>query len=72
MADDISRRAVIVLVLLTLAASALGTWTVLDAVSEFRPQATAGTAEGEARLTILPPAEPLTGVGGGRVGLIIS
>ena len=67
MSEDISRKTVLVLVVLTVVISALGTLTVLDTVSQTHapmyqeaPDATTNV-EGQVRLNIVKPEPPVTG-----------
>ena len=53
--DDIPKRVIFVLLILTIVISILGTWTVLDAVSSAQPRALPSTAEGNVNINILPP-----------------
>jgi hypothetical protein len=60
---DLSQKTIIVLVVLTVLISALGTFAVLNEVNTvklYAPQQTSGTTSGQAQLTILKPGD--TGV----------
>ena len=52
--DDIPKRVILVLLILTIVISVLGTWTVLDAVSTARPKAPS-KAQANVKLGILDP-----------------
>ncbi|NQV09353.1 hypothetical protein HQ529_05885 [Candidatus Woesearchaeota archaeon] len=66
MDKDISKKTVIVLLILTIIVSVLGMWTVLErlSLSEQIEQDMTGAAVGHVKLTILP-AEKDQSVGGG-------
>ncbi len=53
--EDIPKRVIFVLLILTIVISVLGTWTVLDAVSSAQPRALPSTAQGNVNINILPP-----------------
>ncbi len=53
--EDISKKTIIVLVILTLVISLLGTWTVLNEVKNIRKTTEdKSSAQGNVKLTILP------------------
>ncbi|MCD6589877.1 hypothetical protein J7K74_01670 [Candidatus Woesearchaeota archaeon] len=54
MTNDISRQTIVVLVILAVLISLLGTWTVLTEVSRVRVRGS-NVASADVRLTILPP-----------------
>lgn len=54
--SDIPKKTILVLLVLTIAISVLGTWTVLSATSQGpRVNKVADTAQGEVSITINPP-----------------
>ena len=71
MAEDISNKTIVVLVILTVVISILGTVVVLNEVSNAKivvsqkaPAVSKGaTAQGEVKLTILPPPQVDTATG---------
>ncbi len=71
MDDDISKNTVLVLVVLTIVISLLGTWTVINEASKFRAQnsggsavsPSGGTAHGKVSITITRPPEPVSTTG---------
>ena len=52
--NDISKTTITVLVLLTLMISVIGTWTVLNELSNVKPVQQSSAATGKVELTILP------------------
>jgi heme/copper-type cytochrome/quinol oxidase subunit 2 len=52
--DDIPKRVILVLLILTIVVSVLGTWTVLDAVSSTQPKPSPSQTEGNVEINILP------------------
>lgn len=63
MESDIQKSTIVILVILTLVVSVLGTWTVLSQISQ--PSAGTPQSTAEMRFTIEPPqhavGEPITG-----------
>lgn len=59
MEKDISKRTVIVLLVLTILVSGLGVWTVMErlSISEEEPVTQLSSSAGQVRLTILPQPE---------------
>jgi len=59
MERDISKKTVVVLLILTIIVAALGMWTVLErlSLSQKFEQQTTGSATGQVKLTILPNLE---------------
>ena len=57
--EDIPKRVILVLLILTIVISVLGTWTVLDAASSARPMVTKDKSGGQVSLTIIDPNKPL-------------
>ena len=59
MEKDISKRTVIVLLVLTILVTGLGVWTVMErlSISEEEPVTQLGSSAGQVRLTILPQPE---------------
>jgi len=53
--EDIPKRVILVLLVLTIVISVLGTWTVLDAVSKAAPSLPPSKVEANVKLNILPP-----------------
>jgi hypothetical protein len=53
--EDIPKRVLLVLLVLTIVVSVLGTWTVLDTVSRAQPRLPPSKAEGNVKINILPP-----------------
>jgi len=69
--EDISKSTIIVLVVLTLAVSMVGTWAVLDEVST-PTQGVAGSPQGQVKLTIVDPdANTGEDSSGAQVGITI-
>ena len=64
MAEDISKNTIIILVVLTVVISLLGTWTVINEVNNIKTtndgESTAGT---QIKLTIEPPPVKITTTG---------
>jgi hypothetical protein len=54
MTEDISKKAIIVLVILTIIISLLSTWTVLNEVNNLRIVSSKNSDDGKVRLNILP------------------
>lgn len=52
MAGDISKKTVLVILLIAMVVSVVGTWTVLDAVSSFNNRMATSTTTGNVGLTI--------------------
>lgn len=65
--EDISRKTILVLVVLTVLVSALGTMTVLDSVERaqepvfMETPGSSNSVQGKVTLTIAQPAPPVTG-----------
>jgi hypothetical protein len=61
MNENISKNTIIILVILTVTISLLGTWTVLHEVNNIKTQATnqeiSGSSTGQIKLTMDPPDE---------------
>jgi len=66
---DISKTTIAVLVLLTLMISVIGTWTVLNEISNVRPTGSnvAAPQSGQVHLNIQPPTTPQTSAATGKV-----
>jgi len=71
MAKDISKKTVLVILLIAIVVSVVGTWTVLDAASSVTipkgPQTS--HANGKIQLTVGTPTQELPQVTGGMVAL---
>ena len=73
MENDISKRTVLVLLVLTLVVSIVGTWTVLSQPTTiYKTVELGGPQEGMVQLKVnSPPAEPQIADSGGQVGVKI-
>lgn len=71
--EDIPKRVILVLLVLTIVISVLGTWTVLDAASSAGPVITQDNSKGQVSLAIIdpnaPPAKPMEDADQGKVSL---
>lgn len=76
MHNDISKRTVLVLLVLTLVVSVVGTWTILSMpTTVYKEFSTGGPQEGKVHLGIQEPrtaAEPVPTTTEGRVGIYIA
>lgn len=67
MNESISKSTILVLVILTVVISLLGTWTVLNEVNSVKvitPESSKdSTSSGEVRLTVIEPPEPVQSTG---------
>ena len=72
MAYDISKHTVLVLLILTLVVSIVGTWTILSQPTTiYRTVEIGGPQSGEVKLNIQQPAEPQMVEEGGQVSIQI-
>jgi hypothetical protein len=70
--NDISKRTVLVLLILTLVVSVVGTWTILSQPTTiYRTVEIGEPASGKVSLDIDEPAEPVVVNEGGKVGVNI-
>jgi hypothetical protein len=73
--NDISKRTVLVLLILTLVVSVVGTWTILSQPTTiYRTVELSGPQTGKVGVNIAPPGEPVPPVvvdEGGKVGVNI-
>ena len=73
MAEDISKKTIVVLVILTLAVSLIGTFAVLNELADFEPERAPGPYEpsssGKVQLKLVPETGPLIDDAGGTVAL---
>ena len=64
MAENISKNTIIILVVLTVIISLLGTWTVINEVNNVKTTApTQSSSSGQIKLTINTPPEPVQTTG---------
>lgn len=72
MAEDISKNTIIVLVVLTLVVSVIGTYAVLEELSTPSPLTSGGgSVAGTLKLNIVTPKVPATDDGAGNIKLIV-
>lgn len=73
MVEDISQKTIVVLVILTLMVSVVGTWTVMDQLWRVQPaKSVSGTTSGKVTLNVAHPRLPAEDAGNGHVNLVIS
>ena len=70
-ASDISRTTIVVLVILTLAVSVLGTWVVMSRVAVVPQSGVVSGSSGNVQLEIIRPMEPSSDRGSSVVGLVV-
>lgn len=72
MAEDISRNTIIILVVLTLAVSMIGTWAVLDSLTTIPAGHGTVSGEGTVKFTIIDttPKEPVVSAGSVQLKIV--
>jgi hypothetical protein len=73
-AYDLPKSIVVILVLLTVMISVLGTWSMMQEINNMKgaPVSTTSSTNGEVSITIAKPAEPQISQAHGKVSLTIT